>query len=148
MKLIAHSFLEEYLPTSRCRKLRTRFQYGAMPVTLAEPSESDFPVAFIVHNFGTTYEFEGRSEDVSGLRPEDYSERVLGYFDNEIRAYKGRLFQAMRASDRYYMAPGWLALDDAGYFIDDYGCRGYYQDNTLPESAVVKTSTEEETISS
>ena len=47
---------ERYLPTKRHRKLRTRYVKNSVDVEIKEPSEKEFPIAFIIHDYKTVYE--------------------------------------------------------------------------------------------
>ena len=42
-------FSEEFLPTKRCKNLRYRNQEGETIFNIVEPSEKEFPIAFIIH---------------------------------------------------------------------------------------------------
>lgn len=81
----------EYLPTKRHKKTRMRNIERSMDVEIREPSEEEFPVAFVVHekkdvneNARTYKDFDGSSD-----------RRILS---EEIRTYAGKLFRPVRAS--------------------------------------------------
>lgn len=47
---------QEFLPTKRHRNIRTRYFENFVDVDITEPNETDFPIAFIVHDFQSVCE--------------------------------------------------------------------------------------------
>lgn len=80
---------EKYLPSKRFKNLRTRSVENNVRVEVKEPTESEFPIAFVVHDYQSVYDdatsysnFEGRNE--------------YKMFSEEIRTYKGKLYTPVR----------------------------------------------------
>lgn len=82
---------ERYLPTKRHRKLRTRYVKNSVDVEIKEPSEKEFPIAFIVHDYKTVYENAKSYYDFDG--GEEYR-----MFAEEIRTYNGKLYTPVRVT--------------------------------------------------
>ncbi len=93
MKLtVDYDYRQNFLPTKRHRKVRTRIMHGKIDVNIKELSETEFPVAFIVHDMKSVYE---------GMRSyEDYSKCKNDYkmFPEEIRTYKNKLWTPIRVT--------------------------------------------------
>ena len=47
--------MEKYLPTKRCRNLSQRYVKNNIDVNIKELIETDFPVAFIIHDYQSVY---------------------------------------------------------------------------------------------
>lgn len=71
---------EDFLPTRRCRKIRHRYIKKEISVNIDEPMESDFTEAFIV-------------SELNG--------------DISLRAYKGKLWKAVKNQDWMTGKTGW-----------------------------------------
>lgn len=82
---------EEYLPTKRHRKLRSRYVKKDMDVEIKEMEENEFPVAFIVHEYKTVYENAQTYVDFDGSGD-------FRMFAEEIRTYDGNLYMPVRVS--------------------------------------------------
>lgn len=92
-------YTESYIP-KRCRKYRKNCVKGETTVNIAEVNISDknFPVAFIVKDYGWRYE-EGAPDAIFDILPK------------EIRVYKGRLYSRVRANDFCCRAEGWATVE-------------------------------------
>ena len=89
---IDYTFLQEYLPTKRHRKPRTRSLTRSMTVSIPELQDKEFPVAFIVHDYKSVYEDVESYSDFDG-KCGDYR-----MFPEEIRTYNGRLYTPIRVT--------------------------------------------------
>lgn len=58
--------MEKYLPTKRCRNLRQRYVKNNIDVNIKELIETDFPVAFIIHDYQSVYENAKSYDDFYG----------------------------------------------------------------------------------
>lgn len=86
---ISYWSTEKYLPTKRHRKLRECRVQRSCPVEIKELAESEFPVAFIVHDYKSVYKDAKSYFDFNGTG--DYQ-----MFAEEIRTYGGKLYQPVR----------------------------------------------------
>lgn len=86
---VNYEYTQQYLPSKRCRVQRTRSQAGSMDVEIQELQESDFPVAFRVHDYQSVYENAKEDKDFRG-------EGVYRMFTEEIRTFRDRLFKPVR----------------------------------------------------
>lgn len=94
---IGYWYLEKYLPTKRHRKLRERWMKNFVNVDIKEPAEKEFPVAFIVKDYGYLYEEEEKDPEFKMI-------------STEIRTYAGQLWKAARYSDYVCHEPGWAPV--------------------------------------
>ena len=98
---------EKYLPTKRHRVLRERYVKNSVDVNVKELKENEFPVAFIVKDYGWLYEEENKDAD-------------WGIITTEIRTYKGKLWKAVRYSECVSHATGWMPISYIKNRIQDY----------------------------
>jgi len=99
--------MEKYLPTKRHRKLRERYVKNSIDVEIKELTEQEFPVAFIIHDYGCVYE-------------ENKSEATWEMINTEIRTYNGRLWKAVRYSECVSRGIGWMPIYYIKNRIEDY----------------------------
>ena len=100
--LIPYYYKQCYLPTRRHRKVRTRHIRDAVHVDIAEPTEHEFPIAFIVMDYGYYYEDDNKSPD--------HALHTI-----EIRTYNGMLWRAVRYSERVSHGAGWMPVNRIWY---------------------------------
>ena len=129
----------EYLPTKRHKKTRTRNIKRSMDVEIMEPSEEEFPVAFVVHekkyvneNAKTYKDFDGSSD-----------RRILS---EEIRTYKGKLFRPVRVS---YGAAVSLQFESLDYIRNAFSRLSGYDyrlkaDDFSDDSIIIEIKDEEQ----
>lgn len=87
---VEYDYTQNFLPTKRHRNLRIRKMHGKVDVKVKELTETEFPVAFIVHELQDVYE---------GMKSYDDYENCKGeykMFAEEIRTYKGELRTPVR----------------------------------------------------
>lgn len=87
---VEYDYTQNFLPTKRHRNLRIRKMHGKVDVQVKELTETEFPVAFIVHELQDVYE---------GMKSYDDYENCKGeykMFAEEIRTYKGELRTPVR----------------------------------------------------
>lgn len=99
--------MEKYLPTKRHRVLRNRYVKNSVDVEVKELTENEFPIAFIVKDYGWLYEEENKDAE-------------WGMINTEIRTYNGELWKAVRYSECVSHAVGWMPIDYIKYRIQDY----------------------------
>lgn len=95
---VEYKYLEGYLPTPRCRKLRYRDAEGSLSVTVTEIKGEDAPVAFIVENY-------------------DNSKK-------EYRYYDGELWTKVQWRDLHCEKTGLLPLSELQWYI--HGVYAYW----------------------
>lgn len=100
-------YKEKYLPTKRHKKLRERYVKNSVNVDIKELTENEFPIAFIVHDYGYIYEDGGK-------KPR------WGMNSIEIRTYDGDLWKAVRYSECVSCAVGWLPASYIKKRLEDY----------------------------
>lgn len=93
MKLkVNYYYKQNYLPTRRHRNYRERKMSGTASITIKDLTAAEFPVAFIIHDMQSVCE---------GMKSyDDYDSIKCKYrmFDEEIRTYKGKLYQPVRVT--------------------------------------------------
>lgn len=97
---------EQYLPTKRHRKLRTRYVQNSMEVEIKEVTAQEFPVSFVVK----TYDWRWENNENSAR---------YGMFDTEIRTYNEKLWKAIRYSDCVSHASGWVPISYIAHKLED-----------------------------
>ena len=117
---------ERYLPTKRHRKLRTRYVKNSVDVKIKEPSEKEFPIAFIVKDYGFRYDEEG-------------SDSVWGEIKTEIRVFDNKLWKAERFSERVSHGCGWTPLSYMEHILRIFD-RNYTNNNDFTEDSIIKES--------
>ena len=70
-------------------------------------AENEFPIAFIVKDYGWLYEEENKDAE-------------WGMISTEIRTYNGQLWKAVRYSEYVSHAVGWMPIDYIKYRIQGY----------------------------
>lgn len=95
---------EKYLPTKRHRVLRSRFVKNNVDVNIKELTESQFPVAFIVHDYQSIYKNAKSYDDFNGNG--EYK-----MFSEEIRTYNGNLYKAVRVTHGSAISTCFESLD-------------------------------------
>lgn len=99
--------MEKYLPTKRHRVLRERYVKNSVDVEIKELTESEFPIAFIIHDKGWQYEEEGKDTEWKMI-------------DTEIRTYNGELWKAVRYSECVCHGVGWMPITHIKGRLEDY----------------------------
>lgn len=90
---INYSYREKYLPTKRHRNEREREIEDSMTVNVRELTESEFPIAFIVHDTSSLYIGAKHYDDFNDTRENRYC-----IVPEEIRTINGRLYKAVRVT--------------------------------------------------
>lgn len=94
MEIISKYYTKQkYLPTKRHRKERVRIVENTETVTIREISESEFPIAFIVHDYQSVCENAKKYKDFR-----DDSKCIFKVFSEKVRTFNGRLFKPIRCS--------------------------------------------------
>lgn len=122
--------MEKYLPTKRHRVLRKRYVKNSVDVEIKEATEQEFPVAFIVKDYDSWREEEGKEPEFKMC-------------SIEIRTYKGQLWKAARYSDYVCGAVGWMPISYIKRSIEDYD--PYWKGgDEFTEASIIKESDYEE----
>lgn len=87
---VKYYYKQKFLPTNRHTKERTRQLEDTVSVSIPELPESEFPVAFIVHNLQSVQPGMKSYEDYNGNKCD------FTMFPEEIRTYKGKLYIPIR----------------------------------------------------
>lgn len=84
MKLnVKFTYLEQFYPTSKCRKLRQRVVDSTVSVEIIEVAENRLPTAFIVQDYTSIYKTaKYKSEDT-----------VFKLHNTEVKTYNGKLYK-------------------------------------------------------
>lgn len=129
---------EKFLPTSRHRKLRERFIYDYVDIDIPELTEAEFPLAFTVTDYQSVYPGAKHYDDFDG--PNDF---VL--YPEEIRAYKGKFFKAVRISHGAAVS---TVFEDYSYLNKslDYGPQYSADIKLFSEKSIVKEDNRKEAI--
>lgn len=119
---VPYYYKQQYLPTSRHRKTRGRYVLNTVEVEIAEPTEQQFPVAFVVTDYGYIYEEENASPKF-----------IL--HSTEIRVHNNMLWRAVRHSERVSHGVGWMP---ASMIVSELSCdRSYYKsDESFTEYSI------------
>lgn len=121
---------EKYLPTKRHRVLRERYVENSAEVEIAEPTEVEFPIAFIVKDYDWFREEEGDNPEYKK-------------FAAEIRTYNGRLWKAIRYSEWVCNAVGWLPISYLQHRLDEHTPYWKGGDEFTDRSIIKETNLEE-----
>lgn len=119
--------MEKYLPTKRHKVLRTRYVKNSVDVEIKEATEPEFPVAFIVKDYGYWHEKEGKEPEYKMC-------------STQIRTYNGQLWKATRYSDYAYGAVGWMPISYIKKSIEDYAPPYWKGEDEFTESSIIKES--------
>lgn len=120
----------KYLPTKRHRVLRTRYVKNSVDVDVKELTESEFPIAFIVHDYKSVYENAKSYDDFKGNG--EYK-----MFSEKIRTYDGKLFKPIRITHGSAISTNFESLDCIKYKIQGY--LPYLKDNNdFTEKSIIK----------
>lgn len=87
---VEYDYTQNFLPTKRHRNLRIRKMHGKVNVEVKELTETEFPIAFIVHELKDVYEGMKSYDDYKNCKGE------YKMFAEEIRTYKGKLRTPVR----------------------------------------------------
>ena len=128
--------MEKYLPTKRCRNLKQRYVKNNMNVDIKELTETEFPVAFIIHDYRSVYENAKSYDDFDGNG--EYK-----MFSEEMRTYNGKLFKPVRISHGTAISTNFEPLDYIKQRIQDYapywkGGEDFTEKSIVKESDVEK----------
>lgn len=124
--------MEKYLPTKRCRNLKQRYVKNNMNVDIKELTETEFPVAFIIHDYRSVYENAKSYDDFDGNG--EYK-----MFSEEMRTYNGKLFKPVRISHGAAISTNFEPLDYIKQRIQDYA--PYWKSGEdFTEKSIVKES--------
>ena len=104
---------QKYLPTSRHRVLRERYVKNGVDVEVKEPTEQEFPVAFIVNDYKFVYENAKSYDDFNGNS--DYK-----MFHEEIRTYGGKLYMPVRITHGAAISTCFESLEYIKHELTDY----------------------------
>ena len=127
---------EKYLPTKRHRVLRSRFVKNSVDVDIKEPTESEFPIAFIVHDYQSVYENAKSYDDFNGNG--EYK-----MFSEEIRTYDGKLYKAVRVTHGSAISCVFESLNYIKNRIQEYA--PYWKGGEdFTEASIIKESNIEE----
>lgn len=127
---------EKYLPTKRHRKLRECCVKHSCSVDVEEPTDSEFPIAFVVHEYQSVYKDAKSYDDFNGAG--DYR-----MFAEEIRVYHDRLFQPVRVTHGTAISLHFESLDYIKRVLEEWRpCWKGGEDFT--EKSIVKESNREE----
>ena len=126
MEIISKYYTKQkYLPTKRHRKERVRIVENTETVTIREISESEFPIAFIVHDYQSVCENAKKYKDFR-----DDSKCIFKVFSEKVRTFNGRLFKPVRYS--YGAAISTLFEEPAPYLkheFEEYEPSSYWYTN-------------------
>lgn len=128
--------MEKYLPTKRCRNLKQRYVKNNMNVDIKELTETEFPIAFIIHDYRSVYENAKSYDDFDGNG--EYK-----MFSEEMRTYNGKLFKPVRISHGTAISTNFEPLDYIKQRIQDYapywkGGEDFTEKSIVKESDVEK----------
>lgn len=128
--------MEKYLSTKRCRNLKQRYVKNNMNVDIKELTETEFPVAFIIHDYQSVYENAKSYNDFDGNG--EYK-----MFSEEMRTYNGKLFKPVRVSHGAAISTNFEPLDYIKQRIQDYapywkGGEDFTEKSLVKESDVEK----------
>lgn len=87
---VEYDYTQNFLPTKRNRNLRIRKMHGKVNVEVKELTETEFPIAFIVHELKDVYDGMKSYDDYKNCKGE------YKMFAEEIRTYKGKLRTPVR----------------------------------------------------
>ena len=87
---VEYKYTENFWPTKRHKNLRIRKMQGRIDVKVKELTETEFPIAFIVHEMKSVCEGMKSYEDYENCESE------FKMFAEEIRTYKGELRKPVR----------------------------------------------------
>lgn len=104
--------IEKYLPTKRHKKLWERYVKNSVDVEIKEPTAQEFPIAFIVKDYGWRYEEEGALAEFK-------------MFSDDIRVSNGKLWKAVRYSEYISRGVGWMPISCIKRAIE--GCPPYWK---------------------
>lgn len=131
---------EKFLPTKRCRKIRTQLVEDYVEVNVKEIiSAKEFPVAFIVHDYKSVYEGAKSYSDFDGNG--EYK-----MFSEEIRTFNGFLYKPVRVTHGSAISTCFETLDYIKHRLQDD--IPYWRGNNefTEESVVVESNIEERKI--
>ena len=135
MKLQIEFFYDQdYLPTSRHKIARKRSVEGSVTVNIKEPLISQFPVAFIIHDYQSV------QPDMHSYLDYDSNKCEYRMFSEEIRAYNGKLYKPVRvthgaAISTVFEMPSFLQRQ-----LENVAPEKYYATNEFSEHSVVLCS--------
>ena len=130
--------MEEYLPSKRHRKLRERYVENSIEIEIKEPNNSEFPVAFIVHDYQSVYENAKSYNDFDGNGD-------FRIFPEEIRTYNSRLYKPVRITHGAAISLHFEELDYARKELTEREPYNYCKDE-FTENSIIKTSNIKEKI--
>lgn len=125
-------YTESFLPSKRHRRLRSRRVQGSVEVEI--PELSDFPVAFIVHDYKSVYANAKSYKDFDGASGE------YRMFQEEIRTYAGKLFMPVRITHGCAISLNFEPLDYIRRQLSDRDHWNYYENDLFSEESIVVES--------
>lgn len=121
---VKFEYKQSFLPNKKCRKPRYRMVNGIERVEVTEPSEAEFPIALITHDYQTWFEKNTSNSFQRVARP--------------YRYYGGQLWRQLRASDYQMEAEGYLSVAEIKNI--SLNCYSSYADDDEefdPEKSVI-----------
>ena len=106
---------QKYLPTKRHRVLRERRVKNSVDVDILELDKSDFPIAFLIHDYRSVYPDAESYDDFDGS----------GYyrmFTEQIRTYNGLLFMPVRITHGAAISLNFEPVTYVKNALSDWGC--------------------------
>ena len=126
---------QEFLPTKRHRNIRTRYFENFVGVDITEPNETDFPIAFIVHDFQDVCE---GAKDY-----DDFDNSDFKMFSEEVRTHNGFFYKPVRVTHGAAISTIFESLGYINREIEEH--EPYYNNNSeFTENSVVKVDYAEE----
>lgn len=136
---VKYYYKQKFLPTNRHRKERTRQLEDTVSVSVPEPSESEFPVAFIVHDMQSVQPGAKSYKDFDGDKCN------LTIFPEEIRTYKGKLYIPIRITHGSAISTEFEREEHIVYLLERiHGKERYFCDAEYSEKSIVVSEEKED----
>lgn len=131
---------QDFLPTKRHRKIKTRYFKNSVDVNVKELSEQEFPIAFIIHDYQCVYDNAKGYDDFDG-------NGTFRMFDEEIRTFDGKLYKPVRITYGAAISTLFESLDYIKQRVEWFNQEPYYNnDNDYTEKSIVKIDYADEII--
>lgn len=129
---VNYYYTQEYLPTRRHRKTRTRELNNTVAVNITELTAEEFPVAFIVHDMKDV------CDGATSYMDFENKETHYGMFAEEIRTYKGNLYMPIRITHGVGIS---TLFEDSSYIKESlermYTSHWYDKANDFSENSII-----------
>ena len=89
---IKYKYIQKFIPSKRHKNKRTRLLEDVVTVNIKELTAPEFPLAFVVHDFGSIYPDMKSYDDYERVKDNG----IYGVYAEELRMHNNKLYKPVR----------------------------------------------------